>query len=65
MWGCSVVWGVGLSGLSVLILSCASRGGVGEEVVGCMGLSSGVLSSGVSVIPRLRLGFEGHVCVVM
>ena len=58
---------VGSSKLSVLgnvgILGCV---GLSElSVLGWVGLSFGVVSSGVSVIPRLRLGLEGHESVVI
>ena len=62
-----VLGGVGLSKLSVFsdvgVLGCV---GLSElSVLGWVGLSFGVLSSGVSVIPRLRLGLGGHESVVI
>ena len=72
--GDGVLWVSSLScrGSLVVVLRALCRGmgvsGVADCVeplpcVWCM--VSCVQSSGVSVISRLRLGFEGHVCVVM
>ena len=58
---------------SLVVVLRALCGGMGVSgVAGCVELLpcvwcmvSCVQSSGVSVISRLRLGFKGHVCVVM
>ena len=68
-----VLWVSSLScrGSLVFVLRALCRVGV-SGVAGCVEplpcvwcMVSCVQSSGVSVISRLRLGFGGHVCVVM